>query len=84
MQAFELYNVNRVVFGRGTVRRVGELAATLASRFLVIHNGPAVEEKLSALLAASNVAAIFRRQRGEAVSRVGGFFRTVCLGMRIG
>jgi alcohol dehydrogenase class IV len=67
MQAFELYNVNRVIFGRGAVRRVGELAATLASRFLIIHNGPTVEATLSGLLAASGVAAIFRRQRGEPV-----------------
>jgi alcohol dehydrogenase class IV len=67
LQGFELYSVNRVVFGRGAMRRVGELAATLASRLLVIHNGPAVEEKFAPLLAASDVTAIFRRQRGEPV-----------------
>lgn len=67
MQPFELYNVNRVVFGRGAVRRVGELAAGLGRQFLVIHNGPGVDEKLSGLLAASKIEAIFRRQHGEPV-----------------
>jgi alcohol dehydrogenase class IV len=66
MQSFEFYGVGKIVFGRGTVSRAGELAAGLGRAALVIHNGPAIDHLID-LLGATGVATTLRRQRGEPV-----------------
>jgi alcohol dehydrogenase class IV len=66
MQSFEFYGVGKIVFGRGTVSRAGELAAGLGRAALVVYNGPAIDHLLD-LLRAAGVAATVRRQRGEPV-----------------
>jgi alcohol dehydrogenase class IV len=65
MQAFEFFGVTRTVLGRGSVARLGELAAGLGRAALVVHNGPIgrVEE----LLGAAGVSGTIHRQRGEPV-----------------
>jgi alcohol dehydrogenase class IV len=68
MKAFEFFCVGHVVLGRGAFARVGELAAGLGRRALVVFNG---SEELAARLAESlkgaGVTASLRRQRGEPV-----------------
>jgi alcohol dehydrogenase class IV len=65
MQAFEFYGVGRIVFGRGAVARLGELAAGLGRSALVVHNGPI--GRVVGMLGAAGVAATVHRQRGEPV-----------------
>lgn len=67
MKAFEFYSPMRIVFGRGTFGRAGELAAQFGRRALVIYNGDHQVEKLIALLSSAGVSTIVRRQRGEPV-----------------
>jgi alcohol dehydrogenase class IV len=66
-KAFELYSVPRVVFGRGEVRRVGELAAGFGRMAMVVYNGGGVGERIVEVLGAAGVEAVLRRQRGEPV-----------------
>jgi len=66
MKSFEFYGVAKIVFGRGTISQVGELAAGWGRAALVVHNGPAID-RLIDLLGAAGVATTVRRQRGEPV-----------------
>src|SRR4051812_4023044 len=63
---FEFFGVGRIVFGRGTFARVGELVATLGRSPLVIFNGdePGRGGALDRLCQAIHPKAI-ERQRGE-------------------
>jgi alcohol dehydrogenase class IV len=66
MAGFEFYSVGRVVFGRGIVARIGELAAPLGRRALVVSNAP--EETNAALarrLTQAGLRAVILPQRGE-------------------
>ena len=70
MSKFDFYTVGRIVFGRGQLSRIGELAAPLGSAALVIHNagergGGGVVDHLADLLFAAGIRSIFLRQRGE-------------------
>lgn len=67
MVPFELYGVGRIVFGRGTFSRAGELAAAHGRSALVIYNGSGQVDRLVDLLRTTGVASIVRRQRGEPV-----------------
>ena len=40
MSTFEFFSVTRIVFGRGQSRRLGEIAQSIGSAALVVHNGP--------------------------------------------
>jgi alcohol dehydrogenase class IV len=65
MQAFEFFGVTRTVLGRGSIARLGELAAGLGRAALVVHNGPI--GRVVELLEAAGVKGIVHRQRGEPV-----------------
>ncbi len=70
MKPFEFFNVPRVVFGRGQFSRVGEIAASLGRRAMVVTNvsGAAREpmlERLGGLLAAAGVSLTLCQQHGE-------------------
>jgi alcohol dehydrogenase class IV len=66
MVRFEFFSVPRIIFGRGQIGRVGEIAASLGKCALVVFNGG---EELSArvahLLTQAGVRSIAFRQRGE-------------------
>ncbi|MGD0461061.1 MAG: iron-containing alcohol dehydrogenase [Tepidisphaeraceae bacterium] len=63
MTAFEFYGIGKIIFGRGTVARAGELAAGLGKSPLLIHNSDAAVDRLLKSLAGLSVTT--RRQRGE-------------------
>ncbi len=63
MIAFEFYGIGRIVFGRGSVARAGELAAGLGKSPLLIHNSDAAVDRLLKSLA--GLSPTIRRQRGE-------------------
>lgn len=65
MKSFEFHSVPRVVFGRGELRRVGELAAGMGRAAMVIDNGESTGERVASELGAAGVGALLRRQRGE-------------------
>jgi alcohol dehydrogenase class IV len=67
MVPFEFFGVGRVVFGRGTFGRAGELAAAHGRSALVVYNGPGHAERLTELLRSAGVRSIVRRQKGEPV-----------------
>ena len=67
MGGFEFFGVGRIVFGRGELRRAGDLAAGLGRCALVIYNGSGQVEILIDLLKAAGVSSHVRRQRGEPV-----------------
>ena len=62
---FEIISVPRVVFGRGEVRRLGELTAGFGRVAMVIYNGSGVGDRVGQTLDATGVRPILRRQRGE-------------------
>jgi alcohol dehydrogenase class IV len=63
---FDFFAVPRTVFGRGTVARVPEMAATLGLRPLIVYNGDdALADVLAAKLDAADLRTSRRRQRGE-------------------
>src|SRR5687768_2816073 len=67
---FEFYGVGRIVFGRGLVARVGELAAQLGRSALVVYNGgePGVGgpiDRVTSLVGSEGVRLTLVRQRGE-------------------
>jgi alcohol dehydrogenase class IV len=64
MLNFTFYSATQIVFGRGTVRRLGELAAGLGSVALTVYNG-GPPDRATALLEAAGVKAVPLRQRGE-------------------
>ena len=62
--------MGRIVFGRQTVNRIGELSAAFGRRALVVTNARqrgdgGVADRLAALLEASNVSLTCCQQRGE-------------------
>jgi alcohol dehydrogenase class IV len=59
MAAFEFFGVGRIVFGRGTFSRVGELAGSLGKHALVVYNGQQPLDRLNPL------RTTHFRQRGE-------------------
>jgi len=68
--AFEFLSVESIIFGRGSVSRVAELAAGLGRTALLVSNagdagdgGPV--DRLMGLLAGANIGCSFVRQRGE-------------------
>jgi alcohol dehydrogenase class IV len=63
LSAFEFYGIGRIIFGRGTVARAGEFAATLGKSPLLIHNSDAAVDRLLKSLA--GLSPTIRRQRGE-------------------
>jgi alcohol dehydrogenase class IV len=62
---FELYQVPRVVFGRGELVRLGELAAGLGRTALIVHGGPTLGDRVAAILNAGGIRTTLHRQRGE-------------------
>ena len=77
MRKFEFYSSSRIVFGRGEISRLGELAAQFGKSVLVIHNGSAaIADRVRQLLAAIRVE--FVRQKGE--PRVADVDRAVAIG----
>ena len=67
---FEFHSVPRIVFGRGQFARVGELAAELGHKALVITNvglpgDGGVVDRLVGLLDQADVASVVRTQAGE-------------------
>jgi alcohol dehydrogenase class IV len=72
MDPFEFFSVPRIVFGRGTASRLGELAAELGRRALVVTNAGrpgdgGIVERVAACLTAASVDACFWVQPGEPV-----------------
>lgn len=66
MNSFEFFSVQQIVFGVGQFKRVGELAASLGRRLLVVHNGnPSTAEKLECALRAAGLHVERIRQSGE-------------------
>ena len=64
MNGFEFNTVGRILFGRGQARRLGEIAASLGSAVLVVHNGP-LPAAIEAALAGSGLRTVLVRQHGE-------------------
>jgi alcohol dehydrogenase class IV len=64
MGNFEFSSVTRIVFGRGQTRQLGEIAGSMGSAALVVHNGP-VPAAVEAALSGAGVRIIFVRQHGE-------------------
>jgi alcohol dehydrogenase class IV len=66
MGAFEFCSTGRIVFGRGLFGRIGELAAPLGHRALIVANGSeGLIGRLTEVLSNAGVKAIHWRQRGE-------------------
>src|SRR5437763_342568 len=70
MSPFEFSSVGKIVFGRGKIAQLGELARGLGSVALVIHNGDdpgngGPVDRAAASLAAASVPVLYHRQRGE-------------------
>jgi len=70
MTAFDFFCLGRIIFGRQTVNRIGELSAALGKRALVVTNAGqpgagGVVDRLAALLDAAGVAMTCCQQRGE-------------------
>lgn len=70
MMKFEFHGVGRVVFGRGQVGRLGELAAPLGRSALLVYNGDepgraGVVDRVTGLLANAGIQPTLVRQRGE-------------------
>ena len=68
--AFEFLSVEKIIFGRGSISRVAELAGELGRRALLVSNagdagdgGPV--DRVAALLTEANIGCAFVRQRGE-------------------
>jgi alcohol dehydrogenase class IV len=62
---FEFCGINKIIFGRGTISRAAELAKSLGSAPLIIHNSDAAIDSLSKSLADFRLT--IRRQRGEPI-----------------
>ncbi len=70
MTAFEFFCLGRIVFGRGTFQRIGELSAAFGRHALLVTNAGqpgdgGVVDRLAALLEASGVAMTCYLQHGE-------------------
>lgn len=66
---FDFTSVPKIIFGRGRIARIGELAATFGRAALVVCNGGGPESGaggiVAELLEKAKVRAVFHRQRGE-------------------
>lgn len=63
---FDFFHVPRICFGPGQLERLGELARSLGSSVLLVHNGPREQaERARSLLTQSSVAVETHRQKGE-------------------
>lgn len=74
MEPFEFYSVPRLVVGRGTVQRIGELAAERGRTALVVTNAGragdgGVTDRLTECLTQAGVRAVIWQQQGEPVIR---------------
>ncbi|HWE97672.1 MAG TPA: iron-containing alcohol dehydrogenase [Tepidisphaeraceae bacterium] len=66
MVRFEFFSVPRIIFGRGQIGRVGEIAASLGKCALVVFNGgEELSGRVAHLLTQAGVRSIAFRQRGE-------------------
>lgn len=70
MSVFDFFCVGRIIFGRQTVKRIGELSAAFGRRALVVTNAGqrgdgGVVDRLAALMEVSGVGVTCRSQRGE-------------------
>ena len=66
MATFEFCSVGRIFFGRGQFARIGQLAATLGRRALIVANGSdALAHQLSEKLSQADVRSTLIRQKGE-------------------
>ena len=70
MHEFEFNSVTRILFGRGSCERIGELAGELGRTAMVIANGGepgdgGVVDRIGRRLSSSGVRMVFLRQRGE-------------------
>ncbi len=64
MLNFAFFSAIQIIFGRGAIQRLGELASGLGSAALVVYNGGAAG-RASALLEAAGLRVVWQRQRGE-------------------
>ena len=67
---FDFFSAPRIVFGRGKFAQLGELAAPLGRKAIIVHNTSAATEaslsnRIASLLTSADVAAHFIRQAGE-------------------
>jgi alcohol dehydrogenase class IV len=67
MSKFEFAAPMRIIFGRGEFGRVGELAAAMGRKAMVIYNGPGGVDRLAQSLSAVQISVALWRQRGEPV-----------------
>ena len=66
MTPFEFSTVTRIIFGRGQFARIGELAAPLGQRALIVYNGSeSLLHQLQQLLSTANIPSTPFRQKGE-------------------
>jgi alcohol dehydrogenase class IV len=70
MPSFEFNSVPKIIFGRGKITTLGDLARPLGSHALLIHNGDdpgrsGPVDRAAASLSAAAVRCTFHRQRGE-------------------
>ncbi len=70
MNPFEFSSVGKIIFGRGKIALLGELARGLGSVALLIHSGDdpgkgGPVDRATASLSAAGVPVFFHRQRGE-------------------
>jgi alcohol dehydrogenase class IV len=70
MSSFEFSSVAKIIFGRGKIAQLGELARGLGSIALMIHNGDdpgkgGPVDRAAASMGAAGVGVQYHRQRGE-------------------
>jgi alcohol dehydrogenase class IV len=66
MLQFDFFNVPRILFGRGTITRLPELAAPLGNNALLVYSGPdGAMQTFAAQLATKNIRTTPFRQKGE-------------------
>ncbi|HET6251129.1 MAG TPA: iron-containing alcohol dehydrogenase [Tepidisphaeraceae bacterium] len=66
MPNFDFFSVPTIIFGRGQFSRIGELAAALGKRALLVFNGSEpIAARLAEMLVAAGIHAQQFRQRGE-------------------
>lgn len=65
MKPFEFYSVPRIIVERGGRRRLGELAASMGTRVLLVHNAPPLADEVGNILRATGLACHIFAQHGE-------------------
>lgn len=72
MTSFEFFSVPRIIVERGGRRRLGELAAGMGRRVLLVHNAVSLAGEVSEILGASGlICSVFRQQGEPSVQDVG-------------